>query len=104
MLRRKNKILYIDTNVALDYITDKDKNVIVLMKSVKSRKWKLRISTFAMIELAEYRKNEIYLWGELSKNRSLNSIIKKIKNPRDNKKPCHMDRAFFVYLACNYLQ
>ena len=86
MPKRKSKILYIDTNVVLDYIADKDNNVIVLMKSVKSRRWKLRISTFAMIELAEYRKNEIFLWDKLSQNKSLNSIIKRIKNPRENKK------------------
>lgn len=86
MPKRKSKTLYIDTNVILDFVTDKDNNVVVLMKSVKSRGWKLRISTFAMIELAEYRKNELFLWEQLSKNKSLNSIIKKIKNPRDNKK------------------
>ena len=84
--KRKSKILYIDTNVVLDFIADKDNNVIVLMKSVKSRGWKLRISTFAMIELAEYRKNEIFLWDKLSKNTSLNKIMKRIRNPRDNKK------------------
>lgn len=82
MQKRKSKILYIDTNVVLDFVADKDNNVIVLMKSVKSRGWKLRISTFAMIELAEYRKNEIFLWDKLSKNKSLNSIVKRIKNPR----------------------
>ncbi len=86
MQKRKSKILYIDTNVVLDFIADKDNNVVVLMKSVKSRGWKLRISTFAMIELAEYRKNEIFLWDKLSKNTSLNKIMKRIRNPRDNKK------------------
>ena len=94
MQKRKSKILYIDTNVALDYVVDKENNVIVLMNSVKSRGWKLRLSTFAMIELSEYRRNEIFLWNKLSQNRSLNSIIKKIKNPRDNKrlKPYHFEQ------------
>lgn len=95
MPKRKSKILYIDTNVILDFIADKDSNVIVLMKSVKSRGWRLRTSTFAMIELAEYRKNELFLWDQLSKNKSLNSIIKRIRNPRDNKKlkSHHFDQA-----------
>ena len=86
MPRKKSKILYIDTNVILDFCVDKDNNVIVLMKAVKSRGWKLRISTFAWVELAEYRRNEIYLWDKLSRNKSLNSIMKRIRNPRDNKK------------------
>lgn len=85
-MSKKSKILYIDTNVVLDYVADKDNNVIVLMESVKSRGWKLRISTFAWIELAEYRRNEIYLWKQLSERKSLNSIIKRIKNQKDNKK------------------
>jgi len=86
MQRKKSKILYIDTNVILDFVVDKDNYTVVLMESVKTRDWKLRISTFAMIELAEYRKNEIFLWDKLSQNKSLNSIIKRIKNPRENKK------------------
>lgn len=85
MPKRKSKILYIDTNVILDYISNEDNNVIVLMNSVKSRDWKLRSSTFAMIELAEYRRNEIYLWDKLSQKKSLNNIIKKIKNSRERK-------------------
>ncbi len=86
MQRKKSKILYIDTNVILDFVADKDNYTVVLMESVKTRSWKLRISTFAMIELAEYRKNEIFLWDKLSQNKSLNNIIKRIKNPRENKK------------------
>lgn len=82
----QNKILYIDTNVALDFAVDKDENVVVLMNSVKTRGWKLRTSTFAMIELAEYKKNELFLWDKLSQNYSLNNILKRIKNHRDNKK------------------
>ncbi len=80
MQRKKSKILYIDTNVILDFVADKDNYTVVLMESVKTRSWKLRISTFAMIELAEYRKNEIFLWDKLSQNKSLNNIIKRIKN------------------------
>ena len=86
MQRKKSKILYIDTNVILDFVSDKDNHTVVLMESVRTRNWKLKISTFAMIELAEYRKNEIFLWDKLSQNKSLNSIIKKIRNPRENKK------------------
>ena len=58
MQRKKSKILYIDTNVILDFVADKDNHTVVLMESVRTRNWKLKISTFAMIELAEYRKNE----------------------------------------------
>ena len=38
-----------------------------------------------MIELSEYRRNKIYLWDKLSRKKSLNNIIKKIKNPRERK-------------------
>jgi len=86
MPKRKNKIIYVDTNIIIDYFADKDTNAVVAMKSIKTRGWKLRTSTFAMIELAEYKRNEIYLWDKLSKKQSLNSIIKKIRNPRNNKK------------------
>ena len=38
-----------------------------------------------MIELSEYRRNKIYLWDKLSQKKSLNNIIKRIKNPRERK-------------------
>lgn len=86
MQKRKNKILYIDTNVILDFVADKDNNVVVLMESIRTRGWKLRTSTFTMIELAEYRKNEIFLWDKLSQHKSLNNILKKIRNAKEVKK------------------
>jgi predicted nucleic acid-binding protein len=86
MPKRKNKIIYVDTCVIIDYFADKETNAVVMMKSVKTRGWRLRTSTFAMIELAEYRRNEIYLWDKLSQKKSLNSVVKKIRNPRTNKK------------------
>lgn len=94
MPKRKSKTLYLDTNVILDFVSDKDSNAVVLMESVKSRNWNLRTSTFAMIELAEYRRNEIFLWDKLSQSKSLNNIMKKIRNPREKKalKPYHFQQ------------
>jgi len=85
MSRRKNKVIYLDTCVILNYL-DKEENSVVLMKSVKDRNWEIRTSTFGMVELAEYRRNEIYLWHKLSNKRSLNAIMKAIRNPRKEKK------------------
>lgn len=85
MPRRKNKIIYLDTCVILDYL-DKEENSVVLMKSVKDRKWEIRTSTFGMVELAEYRRNEIYLWHKLSNKKSLNTLMKAIRNPQREKK------------------
>lgn len=85
MPKRKSKILYLDTCVVLDYL-DKDENTVVLMNSVKKRKWATRTSTFAMVELAEYKRNEIFLWHRLSNRYSLNTLLKSIRNPRKKKK------------------
>jgi|GEM_PF-2436483 len=83
--KRKNRIVYLDTNVILDFI-DKDSEAVVLMKSLKTRGWQLRVSTLGMIELIDYKKNDLYLWKKLSKGSSLNTILKRIRDPRNDRK------------------
>lgn len=85
MPKRKNKILYLDTCVILDYL-DKEEHSVVLINSARKRKWQTRTSTFGMIELAEHRRNEIFLWHRLSNKRSLNAVLKAIRNPRKKKR------------------
>lgn len=61
MPKRKSKTFYIDTNVALDYITARNREAIVVLNKIKDRGWKCISSSFFAMELADYRKESLFV-------------------------------------------
>ncbi|OGZ10438.1 MAG: hypothetical protein A3D65_00675 [Candidatus Lloydbacteria bacterium RIFCSPHIGHO2_02_FULL_50_13] len=58
---KRNKAFYVDTNVVLDYITGRNTQTISVLEKIKSRGWKCISSSFLTMEVADYRKDSIFL-------------------------------------------
>jgi predicted nucleic acid-binding protein len=58
---KRNKAFYIDTNVALDYITARNREAILVLDKIKERGWKCVSSSFFAMELAEYKKESLFV-------------------------------------------
>jgi predicted nucleic acid-binding protein len=58
---RKSKSFYVDTNVALDYITGRNRQTILVLNKIKDRGWKCVSSSFLAMELADYKKDSLFL-------------------------------------------
>ena len=82
----KLKKIYIDTCVALNYLEDRTSDSLVFMQSINTRKWELKTSTFTLVELSDYQKNSIYFWDKLSERKSLNYILRKVRDQKSNRK------------------
>lgn len=58
---KKSKAFYIDTNVALDYITARNREAILVLNKIKERGWKCVSSSFFAMELADYKKESLFV-------------------------------------------
>src|SRR6266487_4718188 len=58
---KRSKAFYIDTNVALDYITARNREAILVLNKIKDRGWKCVSSSFFAMELADYKKDSLFL-------------------------------------------
>lgn len=58
---RRSKTFYIDTNVALDYITGRNWKTISVLEKIQSKKWECVSSSFLAMELADYKKDNIFI-------------------------------------------
>ena len=64
MAQRKGKIFYIDTNIALDYATQRNIDTISTIEKIKEKKWKLTSSSFMLMEFFDYKKDAIFIFGK----------------------------------------
>ena len=58
---RKSKAFYIDTNVALDYITARNRESVSVLDRIKAKGWKCVSSSFLAMELADYQKDNLFV-------------------------------------------
>jgi len=58
---KRSKAFYIDTNVALDYITARNREAILVLDKIKEREWKCISSSFLAMELADYKKDSLFV-------------------------------------------
>lgn len=58
---RKNKTFYIDTNVALDYITGRNRQTVLVLGKLKDKDWKCVSSSFLAMEMADYKKDSLFV-------------------------------------------
>ena len=59
--KKRNKIFYIDTNIALDYITARNRQTIDVLTKIKEKGWKCISSSFLSMELADYKKDSLFV-------------------------------------------
>jgi hypothetical protein len=58
---KRNRNFYIDTNIALDYITARNRQSVNLLNKIKDKGWKCVSSSFLGMELADYKKDSIFI-------------------------------------------
>lgn len=65
--KRKVKLrsFYIDTQIALDYAADRNKETIFVLDCIKNRRWKLVSSTFLSMEMVDYKKEELFIQDKI---------------------------------------
>ena len=86
---KKNKTIYVDTNVLYDYIEEHESDAVLLFNTAKKKKWKLVTSTFSYLELYDLKKNDIYLWDNIKNKKSIRTILGKIRFKDMKLKPYH---------------
>ena len=57
----KSKTFYIDTNIALDYITGRNRQTVLVLGKIKDKDWKCISSSFLAMELADYKKESLFV-------------------------------------------
>ena len=73
---RKSKSFYIDTNVAIDFATNRDIQTVLVLERIKEKGWKCVSSTFLAMELADYQQDYAYINKEISKKRNPEDILR----------------------------
>jgi len=58
---RKNKSFYIDTNIALDYLTGRNRQTVLVLGKLKDKEWKCVSSSFLAMEMADYKKDSLFV-------------------------------------------
>jgi predicted nucleic acid-binding protein len=59
--KKKSKSFYIDTNIALDYITGRNRQTVLILGKIKDKGWKCVSSSFLAMELADYKKESLFI-------------------------------------------
>jgi predicted nucleic acid-binding protein len=59
--KRKSKSFYIDTNIALDYMTGRNRETVLVLGKLKDKNWKCVSSSFLAMELADYKKESLFV-------------------------------------------
>lgn len=57
----KSRLFYIDTNIALDYITGRNRQTVLVLGKIKDKGWKCVSSSFLAMELADYKKESLFV-------------------------------------------
>ena len=80
--KRKIKSFYIDTNIALDYVTNRIIQTVLVLEAIKAKGWRCVSSTFLAMEMADYKKEDLFIERARSKKWEMRKILRE----RDNKK------------------
>ncbi|HEY6190864.1 MAG TPA: hypothetical protein VI215_00905 [Bacteroidota bacterium] len=74
--KRKNRFFYIDTNVAIDFATNRDIQTVTVLEMIRGRGWKCVSSTFLAMEMADYKQDYVFIAKELNKQRDPTDILR----------------------------
>lgn len=58
---RRSKSFYIDTNIALDYLTGRNRQTVLVLGKLKDKEWKCVSSSFLAMEMADYKKDSLFV-------------------------------------------
>lgn len=77
---KRSKSFYIDTNVAVDYATNRNIETVLLLERIKERNWGCVSSTFLAMEMADYQQVYTFISKEINKKRNPDDILKSRNN------------------------
>ena len=78
---RKSKSFYIDTNVALDYITGRNRQTVLVLGKLKDKEWKCVSSSFLAMEMADYKKDSLFVIDKaIEKKWEMRKILRETYN------------------------
>lgn len=73
---KKSKSFYIDTNIAVDFATNRDIQTVLILERIKEKGWKCVSSTFLAMEMADYQQVYTFINKEISKKRNPEDILR----------------------------
>lgn len=74
--------IYIDTNIALDYVTKRNSETVDLIDGIKKQKGEFVISSFLVMEMSDYKKNDIFIKKCLRKKWEVRKILREVNNQK----------------------
>jgi len=77
---RKSKSFYIDTNIAVDFATNRDIQTVLVLERIKEKSWKCVSSTFLAMEMADYQQVYTFINKEIAKKRNPEDILRSQNN------------------------
>ncbi|MHB1708760.1 MAG: type II toxin-antitoxin system VapC family toxin [Thermoplasmataceae archaeon] len=72
----KKPVIYLDTNVILDHIRQRNNDSVVLIESIKKRKIKTWTSYYTLFEIADKQKEDTWVWKRVKNKESLDDILR----------------------------
>lgn len=74
--RRFRPVLYLDTNIILDYIRKRNSDSIALLEIIKKRKLKCWTSYFTLLELTDKELENKWIWKRVQRGETLEDILR----------------------------
>ncbi len=94
--RRNGKIFYIDTNIVLDYITKRNSGTVLLLDKIKEKRWTCISSSFLVMELADYKKDYLFLENKLQEKWEIRKITRQTYQKDLSKKHFEVVKEWFA--------
>ena len=76
ILRSKVRGIYVDTNFILDCTEGRNDKSIALILKIKEKGWRCVTSAFTIMEIADIKKDEAFIWKKLQKKWELKKILR----------------------------
>lgn len=78
---KRSKSFYIDSNIALDYITARNRETILVLDKIKAKGWKCISCSFLAMELADYKKDSLFIIDKaIEKKWEMRKILRETYN------------------------
>lgn len=72
----RKPVIYLDTNVILDHIRQRNTDSVMLIESIKKRKIKAWTSYYTLFEITEKQKEDTWIWKRFKHKESLDDILR----------------------------
>ena len=74
--RRLRPILYLDTNIILDYIRNRNSDSVALVEIIRKRRLKSWTSYYALLELTDKELENKWIWKRIQKGETFEDILR----------------------------